>query len=151
MIGLPRLYCFVSFLATLCVVFALPGQIKPENCAYAFNSLTWRTQRIHSPFPGVGATLKNGMYTYEAATGVYRPLSSQDTLASQPPNHKLSNIDDGLDFSQAVSVCGEDFNDRKLVYAKLGRVLMYLCNFERKEVSWADVKEQVGRLNAECI
>ncbi|EPE26178.1 hypothetical protein GLAREA_02090 [Glarea lozoyensis ATCC 20868] len=151
MIGMPKLYCFTSFLATLCVLFALPAIINAEDCVYAFNSLTGKTQRIQPPFPGVGAALSNGMYTYEAATGVFKPLSSQDILTSQSPNHKRSNIDVGIDFSPTVSVCGETSHDRTLVYAKLGGVLLYLCNFERREVSWADVKEQVGRLNAQCV
>jgi hypothetical protein len=96
----------------------------------------------------------NGMYTYDTSTGVYRALYPQDTVFLQKSSSRparLTGLNNDLDFSQAQSVCGNYFDEEKLVYAKLGKVVLYLCNFEEQEVSWADVKQQMGRLNAECV
>jgi hypothetical protein len=57
-----------------------------------------------------------------------------------------------LDFIQVETTCeGVYDNARRLGFAKLGSVVMYLCQFEEEKVNWADVKIQMGRLNAECV
>ncbi|EPE31059.1 hypothetical protein GLAREA_04026 [Glarea lozoyensis ATCC 20868] len=149
-------YLFITFLATVYSVFARSIVADAELCTFAFDKATGKSQRIQSPFPGADTIFQlqyNGMYAYEVSTGVFEALFAPYTYTpTQPPSRtKHGEMKRDLDFSQAQPACGQSINEKKSVYAKFGKVALYLCNFDKTPVSWADVKEQMGRLNAECV
>ena len=115
---------------------------NPPGISQSFDSLVPGLDGIY-PLP------YNGIFAYDPSSWMYKALLPAATNLEN--KQKLRDAKENLDVGKVNLACEHYFEETKILFAKLGKVILYVCKFEEKVVGWVDVKEQVGRLNGECV
>jgi hypothetical protein len=149
-----------TFLSTLLVSLSLTfvTPIHASGCAFVFETGTGTVKLAQSPLHGVTSTFlfnADGMYTYDTSTSVHRQLEPHNPSALEKFTRpsRLTGLDNSAGRQIPIQhMCGTDSDDnQKLVYARSGKVVLFICRYEKDRIGWEDVREYMKFLNAECV